>query len=346
MKGQKKCLLWITMMGLVSGLVGCGTVKEEGNTPRYPLEAVELIAPAGRGSGYDLTVRSVSQCLLNTGIVPVPLPVTNKPGGGGEITLKYLEEKRGCDDVISIFSPPLCLINLNGSTEFNYVENTTPIAQLIVDYGCISVRADSPYQTLGQLMDQLKADPKSVRVGGTSSIGSMDHLQFLKIARAAGVGNLKDISYEGFENGGSVTQLMGDRVDVLSTGISDVVGLVESGDIRVLAVTSGKRLDGDVISHMPTCREQGIDAEFAIWRGLFGPGDMPDDAVEYWENVLCEMAESEEWKLVCERYGWTMEYRDHEEFNAFLETKNEEYRDLLEEVGLLDRTDPQVHRIQ
>lgn len=73
---------------------------------------------------------------------------------------------------------------------------------------------------------------------------------------------------------------MGNRVDVLSTGISDVVGLVESGDIRVLAVTSGERLNGDVIAHMPTCREQGINAEFAIWRGLFGPGDMPDYAVE------------------------------------------------------------------
>lgn len=335
MMQRVKGLSGIALTGLLSLLVGCSTdpVVEQ---PQYPMEAVELIAPAGRGSGYDLTIRSVSQCLQNTEIVPVPLPVTNKPGGGGEITLRYLEEKRGHDDVISIFSPPVCLINLNGSTEMNYVENTTPIAQLIVDYGCVSVRADSPYQTIGQVMDRLKETPGSLRVGGTSSVGSMDHIQFLKIAHAAGVGNLRDISYEGFENGGAVTQLMGGRVDVLSTGISDVVGLVESGDIRVLAVTSGERLKGDVISHMPTCREQGIDAEFVIWRGLFGPGDMPDYAVEYWEDVLMEMAESEEWKLVCERYGWTMEYKDHEAFSGFLETVNEEYRKLLGEVGLLN----------
>lgn len=335
MKRRGKYLFWLSVIGAVFGLAGCSTTAERKETPQYPLEAVEMIAPAGRGSGYDLTVRSVSQCLLNTKLVPVPLPVTNKPGGGGEITLRYLEENRGKNDVISMFSPPVCLIHLNGDTGLNYVENTTPIAQLIVDYGCISVRSDSQYHTLGQIMDVLKNDPKALNVGGTSSVGSMDHIQFLKIARAAGVDNLKDIPYEGFENGGAVTQLMGKRVDVLSTGISDVVGLVESGDIRVLAVTSGERLDGDVISQMPTCREQGIDAEFVIWRGLFGPGDMPDYAVEYWENVLRKMAETKEWETVCKRYGWTMEYKNHEEFRSFLDTVNEEYRELLEEVGLL-----------
>ncbi len=162
----------------------------------------------------------------------------------------------------------------------------------------------------------------------------MDHIQFLKIARAAGVENLKSIRYDGFENGGGVTQLMGGRVDILSTGISDVVGLVESGDIRVLAVTSVKRLEGEVISQIPTCREQGIDAGFITWRGLFGPGDMPEYAVKYWEDVLREMTETDEWKATCRKYGWTMEYKDHEQFTEFLGQVNEEYRELLEEVGL------------
>lgn len=319
---------------ILAGVAGCQKAEVAATESIYPLAAVEMIAPAGNGSGYDLTIRSIVQCLKNTGLVSVPLPVTNKPGGGGRISLEYLDKVRGMDHVISIYSPPLCLINLNGSTELNYAEDTTPIAQLVVDYGCFSVRADSPYQNLNQVMDQLKDAPESVRVGGTSSLGSMDHIQFLKIVRAAGVGNLKDISYEGFENGGAVTQLMGGRVDILSAGISEVVGLVESGDIRVLAVTSGERLEGEVISRMPTCREQGIDAEFNNWRGLFGPADMPEYAVKYWEDVLKEMAETSEWESTCRKYGWTKEYKNHEEFTVFLDQANEEYRELLEEVGL------------
>jgi len=324
----------IGVLAILAGLTGCTTATVTVKKPVYPLEAVEMIAPAGRGSGYDLTIRSISQCLTNTGMVPVPVPVTNKPGGGGAIAMDYLEQKRGQDDVISIFSPPICLINLNGSTELNYMENTTPIAQLIMDYGSFSVRADSPYQNINQVMEKLKEDPGSVSIGGTSTMGSMDHIQFLKIARAAGVGNLKDIRYEGCVNGGAITQLMGGHVDILSSGISDVVGLFESGDIRVLAVTATERLEGEVLSQLPTCTEFGINAGFITWRGIFGPADMPEYAVGYWENTFKEMSETKEWQATCQKYGWTMAYKDHEEFLEFLEQVNEEYRELLAEIGL------------
>lgn len=313
---------------------GCGRNQEEETKADYPQEAVEMVAPAGPGSGYDLTARSIVRCLQQTKLVPVPLPVTNKPGGGGKISLEYLNENAGRNDILSVFSPPLCLINLNGSTDLNYKESTTPVGMLAVDYGCFAVRADSPYQNLNQVMEQLRNDPKSVRIGGTSTYGSMDHIQFLKIAMAAGVENLNEVPYEGFENGGAAAQLMGNRVDVLSSGISDVVGLVESGDIRVLAVTSGERLEGNVISQIPTCIEQGIDAEFQNWRGIFGPRDMPEYAVEYWEKTLETMSEKDEWKNICRRYGWTREYKGHKEFEAYLDEMNEEYRGLLQEIGM------------
>lgn len=327
---------------LVSALVlvllaGCGQSREtaeETQQTSYPLEAVELIAPAGKGSGYDLTLRSMAQCLSSVGLVSVPLPVTNKPGGGGSISLEYLEESRGRDNVVAIFSPPICLIHLNGNTQLNYEDNTTPIARMVVDYGCLAVKADSPYEDLNQLIDQLKIAPETVRVGGTSSYGSLDHIQFLKIAQAGGVEHLEKIPYEGFENGGAVAQLMGGRVDVLALGISDVVGLVESGDIRVLAVTSEERLDGQLISQFPTCMEQGIDAEFMTWRGLFGPADMPEYAVSYWEETLKELTATREWETVCKKYGWSMGYQNREEFKEFLDQTNEEYRTLLEEIGL------------
>lgn len=340
---MKKTGRIVLLSAAVLLIMGCGRAEETEAEREYPLEAVELIAPAGPGSGYDLTIRSISQCLQNTSMVPVPLPVTNRPGGGGRVSLEYLKAAKGRDDVLSIFSPPLCLINLNGSTDLNYREDTTPIARLAVDYGCFAVKADSPYQNLNQLMDALKNDPNAAKIGGTSSAGSMDHIQFLKIARTAGVGRLKEITYEGFENGGAVAQLMGNRVDVLSAGISDVMGVVESGDIRVLAVTSEERLEGEVISRMPTCKEQGIDASFSNWRGLFGPKDMPEYAVRYWEQVLEDMVQSKEWETVCQKYGWKMEYANHEDFEVFLAQADEEYAILLEEIGLL-RSDAGMKR--
>ncbi|MBS6955883.1 MAG: tripartite tricarboxylate transporter substrate binding protein [Enterocloster asparagiformis] len=328
---KKRRILILTAL-LTTALAGCGRESPAGEEKTYPLEAVELIAPAGPGGGYDLTIRAVAQCLQEEGLVDVPLPVTNKPGGGGRLCLEYMHEKQGNDDMLVVYSPPLCLINLNGSTKLNYRDNTTPIAKLAVDYGCFAVKADSPYRTLNDVMSRLKEDPKAVKIGGTSSEYSMDHVQFLKIAHAAGVKDLQLIPYEGFENGGVMAQLMGERVDVMSAGISDVLGLVESGDIRVLAVTAPERLEGDVISQIPTCRELGIDAEFYNWRGIFGPENMPDYAVEYWEETLREMAKTPEWAAACDRYGWTVDYQGREDFVKFLDQVNEEYALLLDEI--------------
>lgn len=322
----------VLLVLLVAVLAGCSKEDQAAEEKAYPLEAVEFIAPAGPGGGYDLTIRAVAQCLQETGLTDVPLPVTNKPGGGGRVCLEYMHEKRGKDDMLVVYSPPLCLIHLNGSTELNYRDNTTPIAKLAVDYGCFAVRADSPYETLNQVMNQLKKDPRSVKIGGTSSEYSMDHVQFLKIARAAGVTDLQQIPYEGFENGGVMAQLMGERVDVMSAGISDILGLVDSGDIRVLAVTAPERLDGEVISKIPTCRELGINAEFSNWRGIFGPEEMPEYAVEYWETALRRMTETEPWQTACERYGWTPDFLDREDFRSFLDEVDGEYAVLMDEI--------------
>ena len=128
-------------------LTGCSGGEEEGETvpaDAYPREAVELIAPAGPGSGYDLTIRAIAQCLSGSGQVEVPLPVTNKPGQGGGTALEYLAGERGADDVLSIFSPPICLVHLNGTTDCSYEEDTTPIARLLMDSGCFAVRGTPP----------------------------------------------------------------------------------------------------------------------------------------------------------------------------------------------------------
>lgn len=303
----------------------------------YPKQSVEFLAPSGSGSGYDLTIRSVAQCLQDTKLVSVPLPTTNKPGGGGGVSLAYLSENQGKDNIISVFSAPVCLINLNGSTPLNYQDDTTPIVKLITDYGCFAVSKDSPYHTITDVMETLKEDPDGLRIGGTSSVGSMDHIQFLKIAQAAGVDRLDQISYVGFEDGTAAAQLMGGHIDVISTGISDVVGLVESGDLRVLAITSENRVGSGIVAEMPTCVEQGINATFCNWRGLFGPKDMPDYALQFWEDTLYQMVQTREWRDICEKYGWDMDYQGHDEFQVFLEDANEEYAALLEQTGLLQQ---------
>jgi putative tricarboxylic transport membrane protein len=292
---------------------------------------MEFIAPGGAGGGWDLAIRTVEKTLKDAKLVSVPMPITNKPGGGGGVTLSYLQEKKGSDKIISVYSPPLLLINLNGSTQFSY-ENTTPLARLLTDYGAFVVAKDSKYKTLADVMDALKKDPKSVKIGGNSSAGSMDHIQFLIIAKAAGVEKLKEIDYVAFQDNAGAAQVLGGHVDLLSTGLGDIKPLLESGDMRALGSTAPERTGEGVLAEVPTAKEQGIDAGFENWRGLFGAPEMPEYAVKYWSETLEKMVETPEWAEACKRNGWAPAYANAEEFKTFLKETNEQYKQILEEI--------------
>jgi putative tricarboxylic transport membrane protein len=335
---KKNNLIKMILVGTlaVTSLAGCGTkaTTEEGKTPEYPKNAMEFIAPGGAGGGWDLTIRTVSKVLEDTELVSVPMPITNKPGGGGGVNLAYMQAKKDSDNLIAVYSPPIILINLNGSTEFSY-KDTTPLAGLISDYAAFAVNKDSKYKNINEVMDALKKDPKSVKIGGNSSAGSMDHIQFLIIAKAAGVKNIKDIDYVSFQDGGAAAQVLGGHIDLLTTGISDVAQLAESGKLRVLAQTADKRIGEGVVAEIPTCKEQGIDATFTNWRGLFAPKEMPDYAVKYWQETLGKMVETPEWIAACKTNGWDQTYLNTADFNTFLDKTNEDYKSILEEIGML-----------
>lgn len=304
------------------------------SAPNYPNKPLDFIAPAGAGGGWDLTARTVAKVLGETKLVSVGMPVTNRVGGGGAVALAYLQNKKGSDHEIVVYSPPLILINLTGTTPLNY-KNVTPLARLIADYGAFAVAKNSKYRTIMDVMDALKKDPKSVVIGGTSAVGSMDHIQFLLAARAAGVKNLKEIRYVSFQDGSSAAQALGGHIDLLTTGLGDVRGLLQSGDLRGLASTAPERVDVDVIRDIPTMKEQGLDAVFINWRGLFGPPDMPQYAVDYWRQTLAKMVDTPEWAAACKTNGFSRSYLDAPDFEKFLEMTNEDYKTILSEIGML-----------
>ncbi|SJZ69264.1 tripartite tricarboxylate transporter substrate binding protein [Consotaella salsifontis] len=298
----------------------------------YPSRPMEFIAPAGAGGGWDTTIRAVAKVLSDTGLVKVPMPVTNKPGGGGGVNLAYMTQKAKSDTIVSVYSPPLLLINLSGTTPLSY-KNTTPLARLISDYEAFAVKADSPYKDLNDVIEALKKDPGSVSIGGTSAAGSMDHLAFVQVAKAAGVNDIKKLNYISYQDGSSLAQLLGGHLDILSTGITELLGQLKSGDIRVLCYTAPKPVAGR--EGIPTCREAGVPVDFLNWRGLFGTEKMPEAAVKYWRDTLGKMVQTKEWADARAQYGWDDSYLDGPEFEKFLEQSNEEYKGMLSELGML-----------
>ncbi|MBB6480211.1 Bug family tripartite tricarboxylate transporter substrate binding protein [Spirochaeta isovalerica] len=332
---MKKTLLLFTALLILSplALMANGQQGESGQTVQYPKGNLDFVAPSGAGGGWDLTIRTTAKVLKDTGLVRVPMPVRNNPGAGGSVHLASLQEKKGDDKTITVYSSPLILTKLAGTTDLDY-NNVTPLARLIADYAVFVVKADSPYKSINDVMDALKSNVKSVKIGGTSSAGSMDHLQFLIMAKAAGVKNLKEIDYVSFDDSGAA-QVLGGHIDLFSTGLSEVQGLIQSGDLRALAQTAPHRVGEGVVAEIPTCMEAGINETFVNWRGLFGPPEMPEYAVDYWRETLGKLRLTPEWEAARKTNGWDDAYMDAPEFSEFLVQADNNFRDILNEIGML-----------
>ncbi len=302
----------------------------------YPSKNFDCTAPAGPGSGFDTTMRLVTKTLTEEGIIKTAMPVTNRPGGGGGIALDYMQRRKGDPYSLVVFSPPLILINLTGQTPLGYTD-ITPISMLINDFGAFGVPKDSPYNNIKEVFEAIKKDPKSVKIGGTSSMGSMDHVQFMVAAKAAGVEDLKAIQYIAFQGGEGIAALMGGHVDLLTTGMAELVGPKESGDIKVLAVTSPKRIATGPLSDVPTLLDEGINSQYINWRGIFGAPGMPEAEKKFMVDALKKMTETDAWKAICDRNGWTQAYMNDVDFTKFLENVNEENKVVLAELGILNQ---------
>ncbi len=298
-----------------------------------PEQNIEMVAPAGAGGGWDTTARMAAQVLNEEGIIDQSIGVVNKEGAGGAIGWSYIANQEGNPHHLFVSSSPILLVPLNGQSDHGH-EDFTPIANVIADYGAFAVREDAEWENLNELFEQMKEDPSSVTVVGTSSPGSMDHIQFVRFAKAAGV-DITKIKYVSAPDAEGITQLLNGSADVFSTGVGEVVEQVRAGEIRVLGVTAEERLEGEVMSEFPTAKEQGIDEVFINWRGFFGPAGMTDAQVAYYEEKLKELSDSEAFADIRSNYGWNEMFMGSEEYQQFLDEEKENLKGLLEELDLL-----------
>jgi putative tricarboxylic transport membrane protein len=301
-----------------------------------PERTAECIAPANPGGGWDFTCRSVGKVLTDLGYIEGNVQTVNMPGAGGGVAFAHTLSKREGDSALMVAASTATTTRLaQGQFRGMTAEQVKWAAALGADYGVIAVAQDSPYKTLNELMDAIKADPLSVKFGGGSALGGWDHLKVLIAAKAAGVTELPKIKYLAYNGGAeAITQVVGGHIQGFTGDVSEVLGFVESGDLRVLAVLAEERLPGE-LGGMPTAVEQGIDAVAPNWRGFYLPAGIPDDAYEWWTQTYDKLYASNEWKQVMQQNGLMPFHKSGAEFEAFVQQQVKDIRELSIEIGLI-----------
>ncbi|MCR8724095.1 Bug family tripartite tricarboxylate transporter substrate binding protein [Frigidibacter sp. ROC022] len=296
----------------------------------------QCIAPAGAGGGWDFTCRQTGKMLQDLGLIGSTMQVTNLAGAGGGVAFAEVVTKRDTENDLIVAASSATTTRLaQGAYPGNSMDQVRWLATIGADYGVIGVAGDSKINTLGELLDMVKADPRSVAFAGGSAVGGWDHLKVLMAARAVGIDDVRTIKYIAFDGGGeAMTQLLAGSVQAFTGDVSEAQGFVKSGDLKVLAVLAPERLTGDAAA-FPTAKEQGVDVIGANWRGFYAPGKMSDEAYDFWVGALVKLYDSPEWKDVMAANGLADLKLSGPEFEAFVKQNVEDIQALSKEIGIL-----------
>ena len=296
----------------------------------------ECIAPAKPGGGFDLTCRIVSNGFVDAGLLKTPMAVTFMPGGVGAVAYNHINANRRADpNALVAFSSGSLLNIAQGKFGKDLDENDARwVGAAGVDYGAVIVSADAKWNTLAELVADIKKDPSKFVLGAGGGVGSQDWMKAAILMKSTGV-DPKNMRYVAYEGGGeAIAALMGDHIQVYPGDIGEMKGQMEAGKLKVLAVMAPERLTGE-FANIPTAKESGFDAEWAILRGYYLGPDVSNEAYEYWSQMFGKAYDDEKFMKTVDEKG-LLPFKMHgAEFDTYVRSRVDYMRNLAVEAGLI-----------
>ena len=297
--------------------------------------AAECIAPANPGGGWDFTCRQITKIMYDIKAVDKPIQVTNMAGAGGGLAFNHVVAERNTDAELIVAASSATSTRL---AQDAYAGRTASEVRFVgaigADPGIIAVGKDSPFKNLGDLLDAIKADPGSVTFAGGSATGGFDHLKPLMLLQRAGFTDITKVKYIGVDGGAdAITQTIGGFTQAMTGDMSEIVGFLKAGEIRVLAVLTEERVPG--FTQIPTAKEQGYDVVAVNWRGLYVPKGVSDAVFNDWASKLQMVADSAEWKEAMAANGLAPFTKVGADFQGYVDQVVGEVRQLFKDIGVI-----------
>lgn len=326
-----------TAVFLATALTACGNGPgtDEGSSQKYSgPDRPECVAPSAPGGGFDLTCKLAQKGLMEQGLLQRPMRISYQPGGIGAVALNTVVAQRSDDNNLIVAFSGGSLLNLAQGKFGRYTENDVRwVAAGGIDYGMLAVRADSPYQSLHDLIEALRADPTSIVFGAGGTVGSQDWMKSAIIAKAAGI-DYRSMRYVPFEGGGEAQiALLGGHIQAYSGDISEVQGMLEGGKLRVLAVMSDTRLP-EPFAKVQTAKEQGYDVSWPILRGFYIGANVGEEEYQWWVDSFRTMMNDPRFDQLRRELGMFPYAKTGAELDVIIKERMARYREWVNEFGL------------
>ncbi|HZS69967.1 MAG TPA: tripartite tricarboxylate transporter substrate binding protein [Burkholderiales bacterium] len=330
-----KCNL---LYGCTAALAAFAVAVPFGACAWEPSKTVEFIVPAGTGGGADQMARFVQGMVAKHGLMKQSMVVINKSGGAGAEGFLDVKNAKGDPHKIIITLSNLFTTPLATGVPFSW-KDLTPVKMMALDEFVLWVNAETPYKSAKEYIDAAKkAGPGKFKMAGT---GSRQEDQIITVAIEQKTGD--KFTYVPFKGGGDVAvQLVGKHVDSTVNNPIEAVAHWRGGKLRPLCVFDSKRMPyqekvtetmswGDI----PTCKEQGLDVEYLMLRGIFMPGGASKDQVQYYVDLLKKVQALPEWRDYMNKGAYNTTSLEGKQYADWVAKEEQRHVQLMKAAGFL-----------
>src|SRR5919198_2544176 len=321
-------------MRLVAVLVALVTIVPVAAAQEaFPSRPITIVAPFPPGGVADLTARPVAAAMEK--VLRNPVGVVNKTGAAGAVGMQFVATSKPDGYTLLLALSSISIIpeadKLFGRPPAFTVDQFAPIALISADPTILVVRAESPWKTARDFIEDARNRPGQISFSSSGVYGTL-HMAMTLLEHAANV-KLRHVPYAGA--GPALTAILGGHVDALASGPAVVLPHIKAGKLRALAGWGDRRVAA--LPEVPTFKELGYpDAEFYIWAGLFAPRGTPEPVLAKLRETVRGAVNDPEFRAAMDKLETPIAFKQGEEFRKFFEADARRLAEGVRQVGKVE----------
>tara|TARA_R110000787_G_scaffold16622_22_gene50685 strand:- start:24089 stop:25057 length:969 start_codon:yes stop_codon:yes gene_type:complete len=318
----------MTRLGVAAAIaLGSASLSLTVMAADYPEKPVKIIVPFGAGDALDASARVIAEQM--SAELGVPFPVQNIPGAGGGKGTAEAAKAAGDGYTLLMGSTGAMTARPQISNSGYKTDDFVALAQLVEAPIGVAVKADSPFNSVADIVAAAKAAPGKIKYA-TPGPGASQHINMEIFAKEQGI----KLTHIGGKGGrGAVTKALSGEVDFVFVGASNYSALAKGGKLKVIALGSPERVS--YFPDVPTFREQGFAHDFAVWFGLVTNKGAPADVVAKLRAAIAKAATSDKTLKMYATQNLSPAFLDGDAFQQRIDGDAADYGVVLKEIGLI-----------
>ncbi len=298
----------------------------------WPARSITMVVPFPPGGLADLVARPVAEAMARD--LGQPVVIENRAGAGGGIGMAYTAKAKPDGHTVVLALSSLTVIPeadvVLGRSQMYALGDLRPIARFTADPTVLAVRADAPWKSFSDFVEDAKKRPTAINYGSSGNYGTM-HVPMEILAQSAGI-KMTHVPFTGAAP--AVVALLGGQIDAISTGPATVLQHIKAGKLRVLAHWGNGRLAS--MPEVPSIKDSGLNVEYAQWSGLFIPSATPEPIAQRLRAAAKFAAADAKVNEVIQGAGSPVLFQDSADFEKYVQLDAKRMVDVVKRIGKLN----------